>query len=164
LIRWRITRERETYLPGVEFNYYWPVWTDGKLVYWYSDLHDDLSALDPNTGELRWRFNLTEELKAFAFDGEKCFIVTSSRVYALDKSSGQIKWVYVHAGFRMVYGTATLVNNLLYVSTEDEIIGLDVTTGTPVWSFPAQGGAMVDVADNIAYLCTSEYVLAVKIK
>lgn len=84
------------------------------------------------------------------------------RVYAFNKASGEILWVYQHTSAFSSY--PTLHNKRLYIGSEDgTLLALDESTGTPLWRYRTRGAlrGTVAIADNIIYFgATDGYVYA----
>lgn len=144
-----------------DFKSVWNAMPDDETVYWFSDLHNDILALDVATGEPRWRYSVRSDWRFVDLGATAYFLVTSRGVYALNKATGEVKWQWENGDFKE--HASKLISDVLYVSTESEVLGLNATTGALTFRFPVQGGATIDSAGSILYLLSSNYILAVEI-
>lgn len=123
-----------------------------------------IRALSQSTGITLWmrtlHFPIQGGLVSSAtnlFGGSK-----DGRVYAFNKATGEILWVFQHTSAFSSY--PTLHNRRLYIGSEDgTLLALDETTGAILWRYRTRGAlrGTVAVADNTIFFGSNDgYVYA----
>jgi outer membrane protein assembly factor BamB len=114
-------------------------------------LDHTLRALDPTTGEERWRHTAEGELGrgGAAADGLVFWVDSTGTLSAIDIATGEPRWTRAVNASRETAPTA--VDGVVYVGTETGALGLDAATGEEHWRFPTTGAVRtVTVADGQA--------------
>ena len=113
-----------------------------------------LFAVDPKTGERRWRFdlqgsNLFQTAPTVA-DGILYIGASNGSVYVLDANTGR----EVHPPFqtaRSIESAPTVVDGTLYFGSDDgSFYAFDTQTSAPVWRTPYKAGDAINSAPIIA--------------
>ncbi|RYF79260.1 MAG: hypothetical protein EON98_14825, partial [Chitinophagaceae bacterium] len=132
-----------------------PTVKDGVLYTAYTDGH--LNALDATTGQIKWTFppwtsSVQTRTGPTVVDGI-VYAGSSTRLQALNASSGQPLWNYTAQG--LVSSSPTVVDNVVYFSSETlYAYALDAKTGALKWrSDPIMG-----YGDSWAHLASSPFV------
>ncbi|HEY9404839.1 MAG TPA: PQQ-binding-like beta-propeller repeat protein [Pyrinomonadaceae bacterium] len=123
-----------------------------------------IRALSQSTGITLWmrtlHFPIQGGLVSSAtniFGGSK-----DGRVYAFNKATGEILWIFQHASAFSSY--PTLHNRRLYIGSEDgTLLALDEATGAILWRYRTRGAlrGTVAVADNTIFFGSNDgYVYA----
>ncbi len=105
---------------------------DGSLVYAVLE-GGELSAFDTGSGERVWQFNESANLGGFSssmvVDDDKLFVMSSDRVYAVNKQSGELAWNFAEMQ-RGVYSDFTLEDGRFYVGDGESFLYiLDANNG-----------------------------------
>ena len=101
-----------------------------------------LEAIDANSGERVWRFEVNGRIAAAPTVADDTVLVGEylggSIFHALDAATGAIKW---QADIGGVWASPTAVDGRVYVgTTEGDIKCLDLATGQELWSWATGGG------------------------
>ena len=102
--------------------------------------HSQLTALDPATGEERWRFapENAASLRPVVLGPDSIYVADSGgTIYALDPASGAVRWSMEQDS--EIGAAPALVDGHLYVGSRDRVFAVDVATGREVWSFAVDG-------------------------
>jgi len=123
-----------------EESYSNPVVVDGVLYVGSAD--GAVYALDPKTGETKWRFQTGKSLLDMtpAVESGTVFIGSEDQsFYAIDAETGKKKWSYVvgqgMASLRGKRSAAVINNGTVYFVTVDGLHALDALTGKRRWLF-----------------------------
>ncbi|GEM_PF-3577583 len=143
---------------------FWGLGLDDEFVYQFSDPRQDVSAYT-HDGKLKWRYKAEGQLLG---GEEKCgkniCVFTTSGIYSLQKATGLPEWHYTQARFSLSRGStyASTSGSALWVTTFDEVLGLDTTTGRLIARVPTSFGANAAVASSkdTLYVGTGGYVAA----
>jgi outer membrane protein assembly factor BamB len=114
-----------------------------------------LYALDPDTGAVRWRHPIPEQISdspTVGRDGTVYFSADRGRVYALDGSTGGALWVYSMGGPDPAGHTALGPDGALYFGVQNDsssLIALAAATGAEQWRFDAGERAPTDSESTI---------------
>lgn len=106
-----------------------------------------LTALDENTGEVIWQYDITKDGEQNNFHGdglvtEGMFLIGTDGVgggnlYAFDLYTGEAMWNYPHAR-GVVTDVVRRGDTVIAATLDQEVICLDLYTGAPVWTTPAE--------------------------
>lgn len=107
-------------------------------------------ALDARDGSLTWDFGTDSNLPLYLGAAGPDLLYASSddgNVYALDRATGEQRWLFHTFG---VVGTGgTLVDDILYVASEDHAAyAMNAETGEEIWRLPIAGGPTIPVVVN----------------
>ena len=103
-----------------------------------------LTARDPATGRVRWRFSAPkgEPMAAFAVDGTTVYTgvdLLPGRLFAVHRTTGEVRWERPLDG---PVDRPQLVAGVLYVATgPGGLLAFDSATGEPLWDAPVDGFA-----------------------
>lgn len=122
---------------------------------------DALTALDENTGVVRWRLAFTEPLAVpLVWDnGWLIASATSGSLLAFRASDGHLVWRRDLEA--PVTSVPSLAADRVYVSTRDgHVLALQIETGTPIWNRRVGGtpGDLVALDDRIYVGSTDNYL------
>ena len=135
---------------GFNFN---PILVDGMVLVGGDDHR--FYALDARTGAERWHFEAADAIDRFgsAADGTVVFASADGILHALDVATGKEGWS--HPG--IAFGT-DIVDRVVYApGTDDHAYGIDLATGTTVWSWAAPANvAYISVADGTMYASVAD--------
>jgi len=109
-----------------------------------------LTALDAESGEVLWQYDITADGEQSNFHGdalvtEGMFLIGTDGIgvghlYAFDVYSGEVMWKYPDTR-----GVSTDIqrhgDTIVAVTLGEEILCLDLFTGTPMWTAPGDGGS-----------------------
>jgi outer membrane protein assembly factor BamB len=99
--------------------YYWDGYNPAQLRY---------SAFDRN--RLLWRCDVAGE----GFDFRGALVIASFRfLFAFDPALGQLRWAHAHRGGD-VAASEHLGKTVAFAASNGELVALDVTSGTKIWS------------------------------
>ena len=106
-------------------------------------------ALDADTGEQRWKTELTgmPTVSPAVADGT-VYVGDTSNVHALDAETGAIRWSFEHPAT----SSPTVVGDALYVGTGDGLYALDRNGGGVRWQFTEAVETVPAVADDTVYV------------
>lgn len=151
-----------------------PAIADGWIYIGSAD--GNVYALDADTGEIRWKFQTGEKVRATPTVENGIVYIGSwdGFLYALDAKSGQLHWKYDAAPhtdppfyYRPIQTKALVYNGLVYcASRKASIFALDIQTGALKWEHRYGNGIWVEsspvVQDGILYIgsSASQFVLA----
>lgn len=133
-------------------------YTDGDVYFGGRDAH--VYALDVETGEPRWEFEIDDEIHHSAptvADGTVVAPTSAGTVYGIDQETGDERWTYEIRFSRLRTFTApTVADGTVYVgSVEDALHALDLETGDERWTFEADDdvdGSAPTVADDTVFV------------
>lgn len=149
---------------------------DGSSLY-VAGMRDVLVCLDAATGAQKWRVDFTQQLKAplpdFGYvssplvDQDAVYTQAGASVVKLDKSSGSILWRSMQDGGGM-FGSAfssPIIADLcgirqLLVQSREKLAGLDLATGSVLWSRPIEAFRGMNILTPIVFkdhVLTSTY-------
>lgn len=123
-----------------------------------------IRALSQNTGITLWMRTLHFPIQGgLVSSANKLFGGSADgRVYAFNKATGEISWVFQHTSAFSSY--PTLHDKRLYIGSEDgTLLALDESSGAVLWRYRTQGAlrGTVAIADNIIFFgSTDGYVYA----
>jgi outer membrane protein assembly factor BamB len=103
-------------------------------------------AFDANSGRVNWHRNAGISLGKLIDAGSHLYVGSTSGVYCLDKTSGDISWVFAENSYAMSYSTIpTLADDIIYVgwngptnfapAIEHNLYALDAVTGQKLWNY-----------------------------
>lgn len=125
-------------------------------------LFGKLYALDAQTGTVLWSFQAQSPGTGIGSDPAVAngLIYTTdasaARVYAIDAQTGALRWIH-YAGTRdfiLYRSTLVVANGVVYVDAQSELLALDATTGSLLWSYgSANGWGRPAVANSALYIC-----------
>ncbi|HEV2292591.1 MAG TPA: PQQ-binding-like beta-propeller repeat protein [Tepidisphaeraceae bacterium] len=110
---------------------------DGLFV---TTMAGDCVALDPRTGEQRWRVKTGGPVFSTPHvDGGVVYFGSADHhVYAVEATSGNVKWKYKTGG-GVFAGPAVARGVVVIPSVDKKIYGLDAATGEVKWTLPIGG-------------------------
>lgn len=122
-----------------------PVIADGVIYMGSAD--GGVYALDPKTGQTRWRFQTGKKVDMTpSVENGTVFVGSGDRsFYAIDAATGKKKWSY-EAGSGMA--SAVLKNGIVYFATEDGLHAVDALTGKRKWLFETLQEVPADVVSR----------------
>jgi len=140
------------------------------MVYANSEGDQSVYALDANTGMVRWQFTgaqfgyefpeapiLEHGVVYVVFGRNQPFGSTHSSVYALDATTGAVRWS-VHDSAN-AYSAPAVVDGVIYLgSTAGYVAALDATTGVARWrsSMDVAADSLPAVANGAVYVAASD--------
>ncbi|WP_254830717.1 PQQ-binding-like beta-propeller repeat protein [Haloglomus salinum] len=144
-----------------------PVVVDGSVyaptasTTWHTDASEGLYALDAATGDVRWRYEVPNDVRGWTFapsyaDGTLYCSVLDLGVVALDTADGTVQWERRVP----VTGPPTVGEGRVFASVEPSdsdrsgVVGLDMGTGKPDWRTEADGtwlGRSVATAGGLVF-------------
>lgn len=107
-------------------------------------------ALDKNTGQLRWSYNIHQDGDQTSFHGDPLVtrdliiigtdVGKQGHVYAFDRATGKVRWKYlVTTASDGDFGVASDIvqkgNSVYAVAQGDDLLCLDIVTGRLRWHF-----------------------------
>jgi outer membrane protein assembly factor BamB len=107
-------------------------------------------ALDKNTGQVRWSYNIHQDGSQTSFHGDPLMtgdliiigtdIGKQGHVYAFDRATGKVRWKYlVTTSSNGDFGVASDIvrrgNSIYAVAQGDDLLCLDLATGKLRWQF-----------------------------
>jgi glycosidase/outer membrane protein assembly factor BamB len=138
-----------------------PVVVDGAL--YFASMGGDVYALDPASGELKWKVNLVNAIFSTpaVVDGVVYIGTLGGTFYALDVADGKELWK-TQAGPALVSSPAVAGDLVLIGSLDGNIYALDRATGKQVWKYATgnevisspvvqDGVVIVGSTDNFVY-------------
>jgi outer membrane protein assembly factor BamB len=154
----------------------WTAETGQQFVGWYPALADgivyvpsgpnDLIALDPATGEVKWRTKLDSPASRSAAVANGVTYVgdQAGKLYAVETGSGDVLWTYQTDAATL--GVPSVANGTVYVSSKDgpsnAYYAVDAATGTLKWRFVTPSGSgffYAAVDDTTVYVPSIDGVL-----
>lgn len=131
----------------------------GGTVYVGAD--ETLQALDANSGEVRWAYQVTGRVASptiasgTAYFGSNTY-AGDNRVYALDAATGSLKWSYTAESW--VESSPAVADGMVYVTAGPLLYALDAATGTLRWRHVTMGLALSPaLVDGVVYLSSYWY-------
>ncbi len=115
-------------------------------------------ALDAATGTLRWSHYIKLTTAPLVVSNNAVFVCSEntksgrSMLVAFDALSGSVLWRFIQG-----CGSLRFANNVIYVSTGNNLYALDAATGSKLWSSPL--GVVVAMANNVLYVISSAQTL-----
>jgi len=103
-----------------------------------------IRALDRNTGQVKWDYDIRKDGEQTSFHGDP--LVTDQlvvigtdgnmgHVYAFDRTTGAVRWKYRVDQRGVASDVIRLGNNIYAVTLGDELLCLDLMTGKAKWTF-----------------------------
>ncbi|WP_159077045.1 outer membrane protein assembly factor BamB family protein [Halococcoides cellulosivorans] len=131
-----------------------------SLIVRSDDIHADrgnLTALDPGTGQQRWRRQLNEWDAPVATSSEAVYVFDDDTLGAYDAETGDERWSRAVSDLDGRPTALTHDGSALYVSTDPAIVALDAATGDRRWRTPIDGGGLspATAAGNRVYVGTN---------
>lgn len=139
-----------------------PVIADGIV---YVAGYNNLSAIDANNGTTKWQFNGTAAFTTPAITNGTAYVgCNDGKVYALDATTGALKWSYFLGSGLGFYSSGPIVvsNGIVYAGASIVAVGngqpgiyaLDVNTGVLKWSYLTgnQLWSSPTIANNLVYI------------
>lgn len=104
-------------------------------------------ALNKNTGQLQWSYDITKDGKQRSFHGnplitgeliligtdQSCDVDSVGHVYAFDRRTGAVKWKYKSTG--VPTDIIQVGSNIYFGSFQDRWFAAELKTGELVWTF-----------------------------
>jgi len=103
-----------------------------------------IRALDKQTGQVRWSYDIHKEGDQTEFHGdplitEKSVVITTDgkmgHVYAFDRLSGAVRWKYAVQWRGLASDVIRSGENIYALTLEDDLLCLDLDTGQVKWTF-----------------------------
>ncbi len=103
-----------------------------------------IRGLDKKTGQVKWGYDTQRDGEALSFHGDPLITKEllligsdgkSGHVYALERSTGALRWKYDVPERRVASDVLRLGQNAYAVTLGDELLCLDLETGKPKWTF-----------------------------
>lgn len=126
-----------------------------------------LFALDATNGTLKWSCTVADTTGGSAgspaIANDIVYFVTGQRVYAVNASTGTVKWTYSQYGQSFMSSPA-IANGILYVSTMDyqfggRVLALDANTGSLKWQYHSGAWYLTPAVANGTVYVPSNYGL-----
>ncbi len=130
-----------------------------------------LFALERSSGEIVWSYPLEGYTGLpVATGGGAVFVATTKatdeattrwfdgRLYAIEQSSGELRWVFHDERVGAWTSPAVTDDRLLWQNTEGRLYSLDIVTGDVEWTFESdsQAFSLPSVADGLVYFGDNE--------
>jgi outer membrane protein assembly factor BamB len=154
-LRWKFLR------PDGSLGYSSPVFADGSL---YICGETTLYRLNPRNGEVIWQKYIGgKSLSTVAIGGGRLFVGgDGTGLTAHSLGDGSILWTFVGRIKNDWFGSPTVTNGMIYVSTYNRYVyGIDANTGGGKWSLQVPGSALstpaVDTKRSVVYVTSTTY-------
>jgi outer membrane protein assembly factor BamB/actin-like ATPase involved in cell morphogenesis len=120
-------------------------------------------AIDGETGEQRWRFDVGAVVQSSPLVAEGVVYVGAddNRLYALDAATGQPVWTFATGG--IVRSSPAIADGVLYVGSNDgNLYAIDPATGQETWraNVGQADYSSPTVADGVVYIGSNAGVLS----
>ena len=119
-----------------------------------------LTAADAVTGTVLWSFRTGNDARdPTVVDGTVYFASKDKNVYAVDATTGALRWYFTTSGGSDgAVGSPAVAGGVVYVGdAHGTFYALDATTGELIWKFAAGGWPVAAVADGIVYVAGSAF-------
>jgi glucose dehydrogenase len=124
----------------------------GGIVYIAADA---LYAVDTGTGTQRWRFPAAGSTAPAVAGGVVHVSSDDGSTYALDAPTGQRRWsVTTGTRYSAAASALTVVDGVVYVSSQSGTQALDAVTGSVRWHVPVPSDESPAVVDDTVYVAT----------
>lgn len=152
-VKWKFNNGETAALPIL--------WNNVLYLYTRGDLGGYLNAVDANSGSIIWSQENGYDLVTPAIANGMLYAPYNGGMLALDAATGTTIWYYYG-----VYGNSPAVSDGLvyaagYDSTHLQVVALNASTGTPLWTTPVVpiNGSLsaTTVVNGVVYVSATKY-------
>jgi|GEM_PF-3008091 len=130
----------------------------------------DVYSFDADNGQINWHRNVGISLGNLIAADNYLYVGSTSGVYCIDKTSGNVIWIFAESSYAMSYSTIpTLADGVIYVgwngptnfapAIEHSIYALNAMTGQKLWNYtlPNTISNAPIISDGVLYIA-GDYV------
>jgi len=97
-------------------------------------------ALDPRTGRQRWLLRIDGNFPSAPVKAGELVLFSTQEandayLYAVDATTGKLRWQYETTSGRLSVSQPYVADDLVYFSTREKFVALDLVSGKERWSF-----------------------------